>query len=514
MEKEEAVKIVIVEDEAEIRNVLENVLARISPDYEVAGTASDGRAGLALIRRTRPDLVILDICMPDMDGLSMLKELRDEGNRCRAVVLSAYSDFDYAKRAIELNVESYLLKPLKIPELQNALRSAEEHIRREKKEKARYTPTWAFLSALAGEKHPDTYIAEYLKEEYGLLADGLTGIFIVWLGGDCKKYSDSVYQALEPLGDSGLFSVCVLKREKRQLVLAALYDVRDRDGTADYLRKVAVPMLAGLTGQKAVMGLIFCGGIGEFHEAAIQLCDVLDYSLTEGTGRLIVYEERDNGTVAFKYPLELETRTKQAVVQKNDEEVRRCIRTFFATCRNGRFRPDEVKNGCFRFFDAVCHTARECGLISISVSDISGRMKMITEAVTWEQIQEIFAVFTELPDERKISAEPEGKSLLVRRAGKMIREYYSQGITLEEIAAKLGVSEEYLSTRLKKETGSTFTEIIRQVRIERIKELLISTNMKLNQIADAAGYADPKYMSRIFKEEVGMLPLEYRKIHL
>lgn len=71
-----------------------------------------------------------------------------------------------------------------------------------------------------------------------------------------------------------------------------------------------------------------------------------------------------------------------------------------------------------------------------------------------------------------------------------------------------------MSTRLKKETGMTFTETMKKVRIERIKELLVSTSLKLNQIADQAGYSDPKYMSRIFREETGMLPSEYRKTHL
>lgn len=60
----------------------------------------------------------------------------------------------------------------------------------------------------------------------------------------------------------------------------------------------------------------------------------------------------------------------------------------------------------------------------------------------------------------------------------------------------------------------TFTETMKKVRIERIKELLVSTSLKLNQIADQAGYSDPKYMSRIFREETGMLPSEYRKTHL
>ena len=91
------------------------------------------------------------------------------------------------------------------------------------------------------------------------------------------------------------------------------------------------------------------------------------------------------------------------------------------------------------------------------------------------------------------------------------KQYYNQGITLEEIAEKLHVSEEYLSSQFKKETGSTFSETIRRYRIENVKGLLLKSSLKLNQIADMVGYSDPKYMSKVFKEEVGMLPLEYRK---
>ena len=80
-----------------------------------------------------------------------------------------------------------------------------------------------------------------------------------------------------------------------------------------------------------------------------------------------------------------------------------------------------------------------------------------------------------------------------------------------EIAEKLHVTEEYLSTQFRKETGRTFTETIRGYRLEHVKKLLTVTNWKLTKIAEMVGYTDPKYMSRVFKEETGMLPLEYRK---
>ena len=76
---------------------------------------------------------------------------------------------------------------------------------------------------------------------------------------------------------------------------------------------------------------------------------------------------------------------------------------------------------------------------------------------------------------------------------------------------RLHVTEEYLSSQFRKETGKTFSEIIRTYRIENVKRLLTTTTYKLNQIAEMVGYSDPKYMSKVFKEEVGMLPAQFRK---
>ena len=80
-------------------------------------------------------------------------------------------------------------------------------------------------------------------------------------------------------------------------------------------------------------------------------------------------------------------------------------------------------------------------------------------------------------------------------------------------ARRLHVTEQYLGTQLKKETGSSFTEIIRRYKIAHVKQLLLDTELKLNQIASMAGFSDPKYMSKVFKQEVGMLPNEYRRMN-
>ena len=114
-------KIIIVEDEKSIRSGLARMLPKLDPEYEVAGAAKDGQEGYQLISGENPDLVIMDIEMPEMDGLTMLEKLRENGFQGKAIVLTAYSDFSYAKRAIELGIENYLLKPIKIEELKKTL---------------------------------------------------------------------------------------------------------------------------------------------------------------------------------------------------------------------------------------------------------------------------------------------------------------------------------------------------------------------------------------------------------
>ena len=95
----------------------------------------------------------------------------------------------------------------------------------------------------------------------------------------------------------------------------------------------------------------------------------------------------------------------------------------------------------------------------------------------------------------------------------MLQEFYTSGITLEEIADKLQITPEYLGTQFHKEMGVTFSTYLKQVRMSKAKELLIGTQLKLYEIAEKLGYSDSKYFSKVFKETFGQLPAEYRKTH-
>ena len=127
----------------------------------------------------------------------------------------------------------------------------------------------------------------------------------------------------------------------------------------------------------------------------------------------------------------------------------------------------------------------------------SGEMKDILEMMFEGMIKE--------------KVEDDNVGLTVKKTIKMIHEYYKDGITLDEIAGRLNITPEYLSAQFQKEMGLNFSAYIRNYRIGKAKQLLVSGNMKVYEVAEEVGYQDSKYFSRVFRQVTGQKPDEYRK---
>lgn len=119
-------KVVVVEDEELVRRGIVLAVDWASVDCIVVGEAADGEEGLEVIRRYQPDLIITDIKMPKLGGIEMLRQLRAEGSRAYVVVLTAYSDFNYAQSALKLGAVDYLLKPFRDGELEAVIRRLQD----------------------------------------------------------------------------------------------------------------------------------------------------------------------------------------------------------------------------------------------------------------------------------------------------------------------------------------------------------------------------------------------------
>lgn len=506
-------RIVIVEDEASIRDGMEGILKKLSSSYRLVGKAEDGRSGMSCILEKKPDVVIMDIRMPDMDGLSMLTQLREDGFTGRAIILSAYSDFSYAQKALELDVSSYLLKPVRVPELKRAFEGVEEELREKNRQGMFLNLENIARSAMTGilERSEETDIL--LESRYGIVKDGRVAVLGVWLGGFYEAQREIVMRILRELSvhAEDCRSVIVAFPEWRQCALVVYGMAEDADWE-DYFDQRAVPILLSNTGSQAVGFWSEGRGFYALEDCGKRGRALLPWNLSLGNAHLLS-ERRQQETVSYplKYPPGLSVKIRQTVIKRDRKEFAACFADFLSYCRKTVHHPRDIREACLTFLWTVLNTAQEYITFHENELVVQEILERLMGAISWEEIQgcmtDSFSVV------RRRGLEQEGKSPLIQRAYRMMEEYYSQGITMEEVARKLSVTPEYLSRQYKKETGLSFTEEMRRIRIEKVKTLLVGTNLNLVRIAAMTGFSDSKYMSRVFREEVGVLPAEYRKMN-
>ena len=162
-----------------------------------------------------------------------------------------------------------------------------------------------------------------------------------------------------------------------------------------------------------------------------------------------------------------------------------------------------------RFFWAAIHFAKETGNLNFENIDQRELLDKIIHTRTRQGLEKL----TEELTEKFKKQNSEIENLSVKRTLAMIHEFYRSGITLDEIASKLGITPEYLGTQFHQVMGVNFSTYLKTFRLNKAKQLLLGTQLKMYEIAEQVGYSDSKYFSKVFKAETGQLPAEYRRTH-
>ena len=240
----------------------------------------------------------------------------------------------------------------------------------------------------------------------------------------------------------------------------------------------------------------------------------MDWGVTLGKGVIISYPEVNYiKTSVCVYPLELENSLKTELCIGDISRILNVVKKFQNYFFSKKvYNPKDIKKCHVRFLWAALNIMKEIDLLDYKRVDQQVILHKIMNARSQNELESIVTDFFE-----KIKFKQEEglqqENLTVKRVKSMIHEYYQSGITLEEIAQKLDVTPEYLSSLFHRSVGQTFTNYMKDYRIGKAKELLIGTPMKLFEIAQAVGYTDGKYFSKVFKEREGCLPAQYRRMH-
>ncbi len=267
------------------------------------------------------------------------------------------------------------------------------------------------------------------------------------------------------------------------------------------------------SGEELGFGFAECEGIGNLRELYYTLYQYLEWNIVLGDAVMISYPKISHiNAVTCTYPIEMESRLKTALCVGDLKRTEKIMTEFLKYFNNGAvYRPKEIKETYVRFLWTLISIAKDINLIREGQIEMQSVLEQITEAKTTGELE---AVVCLLLKKLQTGEEKESRaSLTVKRAQSMIHEFYQTGITLEEIADKLSITPEYLGTQFKKELGVSFSGYIREYRLNKAKELLLSTQLKQYEIARAVGYTDAKYFSRQFREYVGQSPGDYQKTH-
>lgn len=480
-------KIIIVEDEVRIREGVHRLLTKMNDNYDVIGEAENGLEGLKLIRENMPDLVIADVRMPIMDGLEMIKKLKEDKIRCKFIILSAYSEFQYAQEAVKLGVSEYLLKPVSVGAFTQTLKNIEEQFDREKKTDLDSIGSIqsVFSGLLFDSLRADKNIRDYLETKFNINDEIHIVEISVYLG---KNYESEQEKAKKELigiiEERGGFSYCVLEVPKERMLLILIYGY---EGFQNLERWFQNRILRHERTGKFHMyyGWIEVIGMKNIREGFQVLLKYQEWNLVLGGEVIISYPKITKvQTVPCSYPIEIENKLKISLCEFDMKQTEKLFHQFENHFRDGKiYDPREVKESFVRFIWSIIGIANEIDAIDYKGLEQQKILENIMGAISYSELIDILG---DLIENLRMSAidKKVGMSLPVKRTQSIIHEFYQSGITLDEIASKLNITPEYLGTQL-----------------------------KLYEIAQLVGYTDAKYFSRVFRECTGQLPAEYRKTY-
>ena len=499
-------RILIVEDEVRIRNGMANLIEHHT-EHTVIGEAQNGEEGLEIALLYMPDLIITDIRMPVMDGLEMMRRLRAQDGDWHFVILSGYSEFEYAKKAIQYGADDYLIKPLAPDDVMNLLDSIEQRIKKEELKKQEKPEQMLRNYLVEKEEIP----VEKLQMNCGFAADEELQLVCAYVGNISKDNRAGCIDRMKRFQitfpeekiyyffmESTREFILVIRKENWEFLKGEIEKKL-------LSRKVKEKLWVWTTGSAK--------GFSELREEYEKLRKLYPYGLVFDTGEVLDFEK----VQAFE-PQEIVSHQKNkkaihdAFYKKDREELEKEISLFLEEMDSSQAKPHEIREEYIQMMYFILNLTKENNSRVYEQLLKLNAVQNLGNAVTYYEIKAIFqAVLQVLVSNMDVRQNI--SNYIILRAIAYIRNHYQEGVTLEEVADNLDITPEYLSTLFNRETGENFTSFLKKFRMSHAKRLLKGTDKKISDIAIEVGYSDPKYFSRVFKAEEGISPGDYRTLN-
>ena len=541
-------KIFLAEDEVVVRETIKRMIPWEELGFELVGEAADGEMALPLLLRQQPDLLITDIKMPFMDGLTLARLAKKEIPGLKVVILSGYDDFNYAKQAIGIGVEDYLLKPITknaLIERLSEIRSRYEH---EKTQKEYYEKLQREMQAYEKNSSRDFFEAlvggsmdmmEVYKRAEKLGLDIVAEAYNVLIftmncdedfSGQRDEYSSWEAESLELLENffaghssamlfrSNIFSYGVLLKGQRETIeentRACVDEIRKilsrQDGRREWFLAVgqSVERLSQI--QKSYHTASRAFSQRYLYDENILYYDEME-TMEHPGGQA---ETEDN---AYLQKVDVNA-LNPAILQKFlsnglQEETENFVKDYFYAIGQEPmeslvFRNYVILNVRFSVISFIkglgCDTNEMESADTEEVLAESGKNMESAIAYAKKMISQAIEI-------RDQNSGNKNRSILKTAVDFIDSHYMDEEISLNTVANVANVSSNHFSALFSQNMGQTFIEYLTSLRMNKAKELLRCTGMRSSEIAGEIGYKDAHYFSYLFKKTQGMTPSDYRK---
>lgn len=501
-------RIIVVEDEPKTRSGIVKIISKYT-SHEVVAEESDGITGLEKVLQLHPDVVITDINMPQMDGLTMINKIREAGLSVAAIVLTGYSEFEYAQRAIQLEVIEYLIKPLNVEDIIEVLSIVAKKLSKTKIETV--SAEQLLFTMLTGDEGEQELVQKQFDEKIRHQSEEKISMFLIQSESIVEETTN---QMVDILKDS-LNAICLtgyyifkLPFEKRILVMIL-------DGqNVHYLKeifKMQVIRELKKTGEYLI-SYEEITNISLLKEKIRQMQEYFSYAFVFSDTCIIDTEVIQN--LKFEkidYPDYLENTIRKDIRNGNKEGIRKKAQKFEEDVINSKEEPKNIKKFTVRFVMSILDMARDL----LENREVESLYNYLLNDMMKSNIKEIFLnnywkMIAIVADEKKEDMLTENGMIL--NVIEFIRQNYHKEISLSDAADLVGITPEYLSKLFSKEMGINFSTFLGEFRISIAKKLLATGNYKIYEVAEMVGYNDTKYFNKVFRSIMGVSPSDYRKV--
>lgn len=526
-------KMILVDDEEEVRTSIHKKVNWNELGFEVVGSMSNGEEALELTEHTHVDVVMTDIKMPFMDGLTLCAKVKENYKNTKVVLYSGFDDFEFAREAIRLEAEEYILKPIGAKDLENVFRKIKMNLDKEFDERRNieklndyYQKSLPMMreQLLTGllEGRVTENQAVSMMNSYGM---DFTAPFyaVAILGGDFRKTENGIQNG--PILMLSLLNIAKEYLEKHMDTQVFMY--LDRIAVIVKLQKSReIQDFIYHMNQICKMGARMLGvdvdaGIGQIYSQLTKIsvsCEeaktAFDYRILLKDSSQAIYindVEPKTDEVTFYEPQGIE-KIIYCMKLGSKEELEQSVDVFVDELKNEKITMQQYQ---LTLLIALTDILRLLAGYEIEVYEVFGKNFEPYQYINgFHSMDELSIALQEICYKtwRLIRKERmDSTKAMTEKAKKYIEENYADStLSVKHLCNHLNVSATYFSVMFKKETGMSFVSHLTKVRLEHAIELLETTEDKAYMIAEKVGYTEANYFSYVFKKQYGVSPSKYR----